>query len=177
MDKDQGFKYEKLSNDTYCYNVEGPNIIVNLPSTSYSLSTDTLKQYGNRFQFTQLIQCERIVIPGLILTKHIFQGLNRNLCCGDDMDGDSDKFVFCWKPAYDYRWLGDPSNDKVSKVLAPQNKVFSVIISKNSKKEFPSVTGWIERWVWIDEDPELPEAPIGWVDRYSKKVWSRENEF
>lgn len=171
MSYSDALKYEKMGDGKFYYIIEGPSLEGNNTYVSYALSTETLKEYGGRRQFTMLQQCEKMVIPGLVLTKHIFQGLNRNLCCDDDMKGDSNKFVFSRKPAYDYGW----ANKKPFRDFSPPDKVFVVVISKNMKhsEKFPSIAGWIERWHWIDEDPDLLEAPIGWVDRFNKKIWSK----
>ena len=43
-----------------------------------------------------------------------------------------------------------------------------------NKEEFPDIAGWLDHWNWVDEDTCLNEAPDDWVDRYDRKLWTRE---
>lgn len=141
----------------------------------FGLLTDSLKAYGARGQATAIAQFYGLVIPGLILTKHIFEGLDRPLFCDGEKTGDRAKLVHARKPGWDFMWSGD-HNGSHQRVLAPADAVFVVIISPNEKHrgQFPEVDGWIERWNWVGEDPVLSEAPVGWIDRYGKKLWTKE---
>lgn len=140
----------------------------------FGLLTDSLKEYGARGQATAIAQFYGLVVPGLILTEHIFEGLDRPLYCDKDKKGDEDKLVHTRKPAWDYEWPSGCDGSHV-KVLAPADSVFVVVVSpnKNHKNGFPEIDGWIERWNWVTEDSGLPGAPIGWIDRYKKKLWTR----
>jgi len=157
--------------------VEGPLLSTHKSgeTAKYAITMDVLRGLGTRGQFSAIAQLYGLVIPGLILSSHLFQGLNRYLYCDGAKEGDDDKFVFSRKPAYDYFWKGGP-NGAEEKRLAPSTQVFVVIVSNNvrHKGNFSDIAGWIEHWNWVDEDPVLQEAPIDWVDRYKRKIWSRD---
>lgn len=138
------------------------------------IAKSVIGEHCNRGQKTLVAQFYKLVEPGLILTRHIFGGLARPLLCDNQMDGDKDKYVFSRKPTWDFVWKGDTLGNPVQKT-APEKSVFVVIISKNQrhKDKFPDVDGWIERWNWVEESKGLKEAPKGWVDRYTEKIWTR----
>ncbi len=133
-----------------------------------------LQRYGARGQITAIAQFYELVVPGLILTRHVFRGLERPLFCDGSMQGDEDKLVYTRKPALDFEWTGGPEGHPTRREV-PAGKVFGVIISPNKKhrEPFPEVAGWIHHWNWVDEDSGLAEAPIHWVDRYTEKLWTR----
>lgn len=142
----------------------------------YAILADDLKEYWRRGMGIQIAQLYELVIPGLILSKHIFQGLKRNLYCDDKNDADTSKIIYSRTPAFDVMLdRRSPNNPTVIKITAPKDKVFVVIISPNvrHRTEYPSVTGWLDRWNWVQEDPGLQEAPINWLDRYEKKLYTR----
>ena len=140
----------------------------------YGILQNDLKKYAERGQKHALGHFFSLVMNGLILTEHIFEGLQRPLCVEEDMEGDKKKYVHSRKPACDYIW--DNHDNYPKKVIAPVNQVFVVIISKNIHyiREFPEVHGWIERWSWVKEDSQLKGAPKNWVDRYDEKVFTRD---
>lgn len=41
------------------------------------------------------------------------------------------------------------------------------------REKYGEVECFIAAWNWIEEDSVLAEAPIEWVDRYDRKLWSR----
>lgn len=133
-----------------------------------------LQKYGARRQATAIAQFYKLVIPGMILTRHIFKGLNRPLCCDDNMEGDEGKLVYTRKPTFDYEWVGGKTGRPVERSV-PLGRVFAVIVSPNErhKENFPGIECWIERWNWLEEDLGLPESPINWVDRYGQKIYTR----
>jgi hypothetical protein len=122
-----------------------------------------------------MAQLFELVAPGLILTRHIFRGLQRPLYCDDDPQGDERKLIYTRRPSADYEWIGGPQGTTVRRP-APAGHVFVVIISPNlrHREQYANVDGWIERWNWVKEDNGLAEAPVQWVDRYRQKLWSRE---
>ena len=134
-----------------------------------------LQMYGQRGLGTAIAQLYQLVSPGLILTRHVFKGLVRGLYCDGSASADEDKLVYTRKPSSDYVWNGSGADGAPSKRPPPPGKVFAVVISPNIRHReiYPSVTGWINRWNWVDEDPALAEAPIDWLDRYDKKLWTR----
>ena len=142
--------------------------------SQFGLPADTMKEYGRRRQATAIAQFYTLVNNGLIMAKHIFQGVERDLYSDDDIDADKQKLVYTWKPVSDYIWTGG-ANGHPDRVKAPEDSIFAVLISPNHKHrdQYPMISGWIERWNWISEDAYLSEAPINWVDRYNNKLWSR----
>lgn len=132
------------------------------------------QSFGKRGEATAIVQFYKLVIPGTILTRHVFKGLERPLLSDGNMCADEQKLVYTRKPAYDYEWTGGPQGRAIQRDALP-GKVFSVIQTPNlrHREQFPEVDGWIETWGWVDEDQGLPEAPKGWVDRYKSKLWSR----
>ena len=137
----------------------------------FGLLAADLKKHGQRGQGTVIVQLYNIVIPGLICARHIFEGLERRLYCDENKDGDLDKLVYSWRPSWDYECI----NQQGVKRPPPDGKIFAVIVTPNirHKDEYPEITGWINRWNWVDEDPALKEAPLNWVDRYNKREWTR----
>jgi hypothetical protein len=110
----------------------------------------------------------------LILTRHIFEGLERPLHCDGSQTGDSTKLVYTRKPTRDVEWSGGKHGGPIERA-APKGCVFGVIVSPNARhrEQYPPIDGWINHWAWADEDTGLPEAPIDWVDRYTAKLWTR----
>jgi len=137
--------------------------------------TSDLKAFGRRGLATSISQFYELVIPGLILTRHIFKGLDRRLFCDDSPDADRDKLVYARKPSSDFVWIGTGADGAPARCEPPPGKVFAVIVSPNTRHRelYPSVAGWINRWNWVDEDTALAEAPINWLDRYDAKLWTR----
>lgn len=155
--------------------VDGPSITNNGDGTvKYALTMDKLNGIVNRGQLSMLSQFYGLVYPGMVLSAHLFKGLNRNLYCDEAFNGDEDKYVFSRKPTNDFYWQGGKSGQE-SRTKAPEKQVFAVLVSVNNKHQanFPDVAGWIEHWTWIDEDPVLSKAPNEWVDRYDEKIWSK----
>ncbi len=136
--------------------------------------TNDLKKCFDRSQGTFITQFYNLVVPGLIVAKHIFEGLDRPLYCDDNKDGDHGKRVYTWRPRYDYAFNEERKSEM--RRLAPEGKVFAVIVTPNIRHvdKYPNIKAWIDRWTWIDEDNGLDEAPVNWVDRYETKIWTRE---
>jgi hypothetical protein len=168
--------YRQLSGGewAYCVDAHVCNGIENDPKVGLlAVLIGDMRRVADRGEGTALVQFDRLVRPGMIMTRHVFQGLRRPLRTDGNSDSDQNIFVYARKPSYDYSWNG--IGKRVVQHMAPASKVFSVLVSPNirHKEQFPEVSGWINTWTWIDEDPGLPEAPIGWVDRYEKKLWTR----
>lgn len=136
--------------------------------------TSDLKKCWERGQGTAIAQFYNLVMPGLILARHIFEGLDRPLYCDGNKHGDRDKRVYTWRPRYDYAFSSKKKTEM--RILAPEDQVFAVIVTPNTRhvKEYPDIKAWIDRWSWVDEDEGLDGASVNWVDRYETKLWSRE---
>lgn len=132
------------------------------------------EQMRDRGTLVRLVQLIGIVGPGLVVARHIFRGLNRPLCEGDNMEADKTKLIYAWKPIYDYDW-DEPQRfypDEIKQRPAPGGKVFVVTATPNPEKatKFPSIHCWLNRWNWVDESPKLSGAPIDYDTRYLEQL-------
>jgi len=139
----------------------------------FGIFQDDLRKRYDRGQNSALAQLDGIVVPGLILARHIFRGLKRPLYDDGSMEADTQKLVHSWRPNYDFDWL-DPFG-RPRKLAPVKNCVFVVLITKNERHldKYPEVFGWIDRWNWVYEDLNLPEAPLNWSSRYEEKIFTR----
>jgi hypothetical protein len=139
----------------------------------FAISKRELEKLRNRGSNIKLAQFFKIVVPGLVLSEHIFEGLKRPLCDGTDMNADKTKLAFTWKPAWDYWWNEAYRFDdrQLEFREAPIGKVFVVNASPNKDKtHYPAVDYWIERWYWVRESSTLLKAPTDWENRYEKPL-------
>lgn len=115
-------------------------------------------------------------MPGLIVAKHIFEGLERPLYNDGDENGDVNKRIYVWRPRYDY--IFNRGKMAEMRVLAPENKVFVVIVTPNTRPKhaanYPDIKAWIDRWGWVEMDQGPDEMPIDWVDRFNIRLMTRE---
>lgn len=174
--KEYGICYE-LVNGSWVYVADGHLVDETNGRTvvKFGLRDSDLKRFAARGQGTMIAQFYELVIPGLILARHVFRGLERPLYCDSSNVGDKAKLVYTWKPEADYEQVGGP-HGRTIKRDPPVGKVFAVIVSPNIRhaEQFPQLAGWIEHWNWLEEDRGLDEAPVSWVDRYAEKLWTRE---
>ena len=145
---------------------------------TFALRFAALDAYRARGQGTKWVQLRRLVLPALIHAKHIFKGLRRDLYNDDDAHADEKNLVYTWKPGIDVEWdrsLNGGAGGTVD-LPAPIGAVFAVTVGLNErhKDRYPEIDAFIGAWNWIDgEDAVLAEAPIEWVDRYDRKLWTR----
>lgn len=128
-----------------------------------------------RGQNTTVAQLQSILLPGLLLTRHVFQGLRRPMLCDGQRDADATKLVYSRKPALDVLVKGHARDGFTSAHCQPPDaKVFCVIVSPNvlQRDEFPDVDGWIDHWNWATESHGLAEAPRSWIERYERKLFT-----
>jgi len=141
-----------------------------------AITAEALKVRYRQGLGVQIAQLYQLVLPGLILTRHVFKGLRRPLYCDGSDAGDKEKLIYTRRPAFDSVLAKDPGTGLQEAVrrAAPPNEVFVVIVSPNirHKNKFPRVDGWIEHWNWTKEDLGLPEAPVNWIDRYDEKIFT-----
>lgn len=137
---------------------------------------EDLKQRASRGQLTSIAQCYEIVLPGMILARHIFQGLRRDLYCDGVKTADQGKFAYTRKPKVDFETArGKDGFPEAVERPCPPNKTFVVIASPNDRHrdKFPDIDIWIDHWNWAEESPTLNEAPVDWIDRYDRKIYTR----
>jgi hypothetical protein len=107
------------------------------------------------------------------MAKHIFRGLKRPLCEGDDMKADETKLTYTWKPIYDYDWQERHrfNAEEIRQRPAPPGKVFVVTTTPNKdKSHYPSVDCWLNRWNWVQESLTLSQAPVDHAERYAERL-------
>ena len=142
----------------------------------FGLLSSDFRIRANRGLSISIAQFYGLVIPGTILTKHIFRGLKRPMFTDGDQQADKSRLAYSRKPAFDCAWNGDPQNGNVEQVDAPQSAVFVVYASVNTgkhKNDYPDIDGWINHWTWVEEDSALEEAPLDWPTRFEKKLFTR----
>lgn len=163
-------KQENASGTIY-YTIEGndPGGVQKV----FAVTKQQIEAFRSRESYVPLIQLMNIVSPGLIRAEHIFCGLNRPLCYGENQDGANSKLIYTWKAQTDYDWeYGKRFDlDGLTPRPAPHGRVYAVITTPNQQKElFPEVDYWIDRWYWLHEDSNLGGAPIGYQTRYQSKL-------
>lgn len=162
--------------DAFVFHDHEGRRLSSLKAGTLALLVSDLRAFALRGQATAIAQFYGLLDRGsLMLTKHVFAGLQRPLLTDGNHGADAEKLVYSRKPSFDYLWSGSKHNGNVQQVDAPSSAVFTVLVSPNVKHrtDYPTVDGWINYWTWVDEDPVLPEAPVGWVDRYDSKLWTR----
>jgi hypothetical protein len=163
---------EKITdNGREIYIFEGPN--PKGGTATFGVAASKLEELRKHRLTIKLIHLYHIVAPGLILTEHIFQGLNRPLMYEEDENGDEAKLIFTWSAKRDWDYENGKRFDAngLTERPAPKNTVFSVIATPELRKEkFPSVAFWVDRWTWLDASPTLTGAPIDWETRYTKRL-------
>lgn len=118
-------------------------------------------------------QMYKVVGTGMILAKHVFRGLRRDMLVGDDDTADKKKLAITWVSPRDAKLTGPASACQVEYEEAPEGCVFVVYVSPNEMlKDFPNIYGWAEHWAWLPADSNLPGAPIDWETRYDSRIWS-----
>lgn len=128
-----------------------------------------------RGQNTVVAQLEYLLLPNLLLSRHVFRGLRRPLLCDGDRNGEKSKLIYSRKPAFDVLVTGSAATGfKVTQRPPPDARVFCAIVSPNvrHRDQYPMVDGWLDHWNWVPEDSGLPEAPSGWIDRYDERVFT-----
>jgi hypothetical protein len=144
-----------------------PNVTIRL-----GLNSSTLRRYQQRGLATTIAQYYGNVRSGILSAQHLFRGLQRPMADGDDMDVDKRVLVYTWRSLNDFLWVGDRFSGSVMRRPPPPGEVFVVIVREEKPDEY-GICGSVERWNWVREDPELPQAPVAWEQRYGEKLWSR----
>jgi len=152
--------------------VEGPRVLAPAAVGQFAARLQTINRLGRLGLGTLLAQYRGIVNTGLIITQHAFQGVKRELFFDGSTHSDKDIVAYAWKHGWDYEFRGDPFNDPPTRLMPPSGKVFVVLISPVTDGR-QDIEGYIDHWSWVDESTDLPGAPVGWRDRYERRLWSR----
>jgi len=154
--------------------------VVDAPCPTDPNSTIRIGIRQERFQYfkdfglrTAVAQYYGIVRPGLILARHVFRGLKRPLMLGGNMSADKNVLIYSWRPLWDYEWMGTPDQGYPTTKNPPLYRVFVTLV-REKEPNSDGISGSIERWNWVIEDPEQPHAPIESAERYGECLWSRE---
>lgn len=139
------------------------------------LLVSDLGTVAKRGQSVAIAQFYGLVLPGTILTRHVFAGLCRPMFTDGNDKADKANLVYTRKPAFDYVWSGTPTDGGLEQLDPPAGAVFALFVSPNikHKEAIPEIDGWINYWTWVGEDQGLAEAPVDWVGRYDEKLWTR----
>jgi len=151
--------------------VEAPSPADPTALVRLGIRAETFRAYAVRGLASAIAQYYGIVQEGMGHARWLFQGLRRPLMLGDDMHADQSALVYTWRSSVDFEWHGSPQDGSPVEMVPLPGRVFAVLVRLEDSNEF-NVYGSIERWNWIKEDPKFAEAPIGWSQRYGKKVWS-----
>jgi len=144
------------------------------PTTTIRLGVrhETVEQYLNAQTLTTMAQLVDIVFDHLEDAVHLFRGLQRPLCDGEDMNADKNVLVYVIAPEFDVAWVHAADGGYAVKLEPPPNRVFVALV--RMEEGLPDgVQGTIEHWNWVHADRFLKDAPVGHGKRYSEKVWSR----
>ena len=150
--------------------VEAPSPENRALSVRLGIRPETFQQYHKRGLWTPIAQFYGIVQHGIAQAQHLFRGLKRPLMLSGDMNADKTVLAYTWRPLDDYEWAGDQFDGWPVRKTPPLNEVFVVLVREEEPNEH-SVFGSIEHWNWVREDPELPDAPVDWRQRYDGKRW------
>jgi len=139
------------------------------------LMDDNFNRICTKNFYTPVAQYYGIVQDGLLAAEHIFKGLKRPLMYGNDMEADQNVLIYSWRAKADYVWIGSRFDGKPVVKTPPPRRVFVVLVREEKEANEFQVFGSIEHWSWVEEDRELPQAPVDCKNRYGAKLWSRES--
>jgi hypothetical protein len=118
-------------------------------------------------------QAYGVVSTGLIMARHVFKGLNRDMTIQGNSHAAADKLAVTWLAPRDALLVGPKFNPTIRYCEAPPKRTFAVYISPNQMlQKFPHIHGWAEHWAWIASDPARPTAPVDWETRYDDEIWT-----
>jgi len=136
------------------------------------IRNETFRNYLNRRLRSAVAQYYGIVQDQLKSAEHTFRGLRRPLMLADDTHADQNVLIYSWCPQYDYEWIGSQFEGQPTRMEPLPGRVFVVLV-REEPPNTENVIGSIERWNWVEEDTDLPGAPLEWSERYEEKLWSR----
>jgi len=156
----------------YKHVLEAPSPTDPNNTVKLGLRNDTFQKYGQRWLTTPIAEYYAIVRGSIMEARHAFRGVQRPMASGTAMDVDERIVVYTWRSLFSASWVGSQFDGRVIIKAAPPGVVFVVLVREEEANE-QGIFGSLERWNWIDEDSELPHAPVAWTTRYGKKLWSR----
>ena len=152
---------------------EAPNWVDGGTPFLIGIMPDAIRNVAKRGFRNALGQLYGVLGPGLIMTRHVFQGLKRDMLVRNDSQADVKKLALTWDAARDGVYVGDAHTGALQYHGARPERVFGVYVSANEMLgDFPSVYGWAEHWTWIAADPTKVGAPIDYTTRYGEHLWT-----
>ena len=141
-------------------------------SMRYGINYSTFRRYVGQGRPTAIAQYYGLVEPGLSQATHLFRGVRRGLLADGDMGADKKVLVYCWRPNFDFRWIGDPWTGKIWTGTAPEQRLFTVLVTGYSDTMTDKVNGMIVHWNWVRQARNKPGYPTGYETRYDETLWS-----
>jgi hypothetical protein len=151
--------------------VEAPSPFGPATAVRFGIRSDTFGRYVNRGLATAIAQYYGLVQQEIMQAKHVFRGLKRPLALDENMNADRNVLIYAWLPLNDYQWVGSRFEGRPECRAVQAGRVFVVLVREEPEEH--GVSGSIEKWNWVREDPILTCAPVGWEQRYEQKLWSR----
>lgn len=102
---------------------------------------------------------------GLLDPHAIYQGIRRPMI---DEGIDGSVYVYILRPEHHYRYI--PHMVCVAKLVAPPRNTVFVAYVQYGDNDFNN--GNIVGWDWVKADPDRPDMPKQFGDRYEREVWS-----
>jgi hypothetical protein len=160
----------------YKHVIEAPSPNDPQNTVRLGLRSDTFQKYRQRWLTAPIAEYYAIVRGGILGAQHAFRGVKRPMASGSAMDVDRRIVVYTWRSLFAAMWVGSQFEGEfqgeVVRKAAPPGVVFAVLV-REEEDAGEGIYGSIERWNWIEEDPNLPHAPVAWAERYGGKLWSR----
>lgn len=133
----------------------------------------TSQLWHGAWLLTYLGQYHGHVQGQLMQAAHLFRGVKRPFALGDDMNADRHVLVYSWVPGCDWVCHGSAAGVFPVATNAPSGRVFTVLANQYADVDEHGVSGSIEDFCWVREDPRLAGAPISYDTRYVEGLWSR----
>lgn len=157
---------------TYKDSVEAPSPLDPEITVKFGIRVQTFSRYDKRGLISAIAQYYGLVQEGMSNARHAFRGLKRPLMFGEDMEADRNVLVYSWRPSIDFVWVGTRQDGSPERRPAPEGRVFVVLVREENSNG-NEISGSIEHWNWVREDPVLSHAPVDWEQRYEERLWSR----
>ncbi|MEL7211045.1 MAG: hypothetical protein AAGK92_00190 [Pseudomonadota bacterium] len=107
-----------------------------------------------------------------ITSAHL--GVKRPLRYEQDGNADGNVYVVVMHPTNDVYASIEGESISLIELDPPSREVFVALLSKNAKPEqYPEVDFWLEHCNWVDSDPDAPQFPVNYMQRYEKAcIWT-----
>jgi hypothetical protein len=102
------------------------------------------------------------------------RGVKRPMRFEQDGEADGKVFVVVMHPTSDVYVEISEGNLEVQSSQPPSRQVFVALLSRNRRDdEYPNIDFWLEHCNWVDSDPDNPQFPVDYMNRYEKAcIWA-----